>query len=193
MLVTNCNTYCNLCSYFSGSYSDFLVDNDGNFKYFFFSFGASIAEWPFCRPIISIDDIFLKCKYRGIILLVASLDDDNHIFPLEFGIVNSENDAIRLWFFGNLKKAIENLEEFMIISNWNSSIPKAMRKIFSNAQHRISTQHLVMNLNSRFKYGAVEPIFKNCAKVYSLEEYDCYFILYRKNTQSMVKWTQQSC
>ena len=70
-----------------------MIDNDGKFKYFFFSFGASIAEWPFCRPIISIDVTFLKYKCKGTMLLAASLDGDNHIFPLRFGIVDSENDA----------------------------------------------------------------------------------------------------
>ena len=94
MFVTARNTYCNIfLSYFAGSYSDFMVDNDGKFRYFFFSFGASIAGWHFCRLVISVDGTFLKCKYKGSMLLAASLDDDNHIFPLGFGIVDFENDV----------------------------------------------------------------------------------------------------
>ena len=175
MFVTARNTYCNIfLSYFAGSYSDFMVDNDGKFRYFFFSFGASIAGWHFCRPVISVDGTFLKCKYKGTMLLAASLDGDNHIFPLGFGIVDSENDAAWLWFFENLKKALGDRDELVIISDRNSSIPKAIGEIFPNAHHGICTQHLVMNLSSKFKNAAIEPIFRNCAKAYSLEEYKFY-------------------
>ena len=72
------------------------------------------------------DGIFLKCKYKGTMLLAASLDGNNHIFLLGFGIVDSENDAAWLWFFENLKKALGDRDELVVISDRSSSIPKAI-------------------------------------------------------------------
>uniref|UniRef100_A0A9I9EFR9 Uncharacterized protein n=1 Tax=Cucumis melo TaxID=3656 RepID=A0A9I9EFR9_CUCME len=35
------------------------MDDSGHFKFCFMAFGASIEEWKYCRPIISVDGTFL--------------------------------------------------------------------------------------------------------------------------------------
>ncbi|TYK01612.1 uncharacterized protein E5676_scaffold451G002110 [Cucumis melo var. makuwa] len=69
------------------------MDDNGHFKFCFMAFGASIEGWKYCRPIISVDETFLKCKFGGILLTTSSQDGNNQIFPLAFAIVDSENDA----------------------------------------------------------------------------------------------------
>ena len=63
------------------------------------AFGASIERWKYYRPIISVDETFLKCKFGGILLIASSQDGNNQIFPLAFAIVDSENDVSWTWFF----------------------------------------------------------------------------------------------
>ena len=158
----------------SSSYSAFKFDNEEKFKSFFFCFGASISGWHFCRPVISVDVTFFKNKYKGTLLLAAASDGNNHIFPLGFGIVDSENDFSWLWFFEHLRSAIGDREDLVIISDRNPSIPKAILKVYPQAQHGICMQHLYNNLSSRFKHVAIEPLFKRCAKAYTMAEYEFY-------------------
>ena len=69
------------------------MDDSGHFKFCFMAFSASIEGWKYCRPIIFVDNTFLKCKFGGILLTASSQDGNNQIFPLAFAILDSENDA----------------------------------------------------------------------------------------------------
>ncbi|XP_024029606.1 uncharacterized protein LOC112094009 [Morus notabilis] len=103
-----------LCNIFKErSVTSYELDNDGRFK-----------------PVISIDGTFLKNEFSGTLLLSAVLDADNHIFPLGFAIVDSENDSSWEWFFERLKEAIGTREELVIVSDRKSSIPKAVEKAY---------------------------------------------------------------
>ena len=73
----------------------------------------------------------LKNKFKGMLLIVAALDDDNHIFPLGFDIVDLENDSSWLWFFEQLRIVIDSREDLVIISDRNSSIPNAISKVYT--------------------------------------------------------------
>ena len=88
------------------------------------------------------DGTFLSNKFKGTLLLAAVMDGDNHIFPLSFGIVDSENDASWLWFFEHLRNAIGDREDLVIISDRNSSIPKAVEKVYQSAHHGHCIYHL---------------------------------------------------
>ncbi|XP_024026491.1 uncharacterized protein LOC112093061 [Morus notabilis] len=142
----------------SRSVTSYKLDNDGRFK-----------------PVILVDDTSLKNEFSGTLLLSAVLDADNHIFPLGFAIVDSENDSSWEWFFERLKEAIRTREELVIISDRKSSIPKAVEKVFSDASHEFCMQHLLRNLNSNFKSVHVDAIFYRCAKTYRKEDFG-YFM-----------------
>uniref|UniRef100_A0A9I9EGB7 MULE transposase domain-containing protein n=1 Tax=Cucumis melo TaxID=3656 RepID=A0A9I9EGB7_CUCME len=75
------------------------MDDSGHSKFCFMSFGVSIEGWKYCRPIIFVDETFLKCKFSGIQLTASSQDGTNQISPLAFAIVDSENDVSWTWFF----------------------------------------------------------------------------------------------
>ena len=150
--------------------TSYELDNDGRFKYFFFVLGGSINGWRHCKPVISVDGTFLKNEFFGTLLLSAVLDADNHIFPLGFAIVDSENDSSWEWFFERLKEAIGTRKDLVIVSDRKSSIPKAVEKVFLDASHGFCMQHLLRNLNSNFKCVHVDAIFYRCVKAYRKED-----------------------
>ncbi|XP_016515956.2 uncharacterized protein LOC107832609 [Nicotiana tabacum] len=87
--------------------------NPETFAYMFFAPAASIVGWCYCRPVIAVDAIFLKSKYRGVLFVVVSKDANNQIFPLSFGVVDSENNDAYIWFFGEMRKAIQVRRELV--------------------------------------------------------------------------------
>jgi hypothetical protein len=44
-----------------------------------------------CRPVFSIDDMFLLGKYQGMLLIAISVDANNKLVPLAFALVEKEN------------------------------------------------------------------------------------------------------
>lgn len=77
-----------------GTFTAYEADRDRYFKYCYMVIGSSIKGWKHCRHNISVDDMFMKCKYAGILLITTStIDSNNRNFHLVFNIVDSKNDA----------------------------------------------------------------------------------------------------
>ncbi|XP_070046325.1 uncharacterized protein [Nicotiana tomentosiformis] len=86
------------------------------FLYMFYAYGSSIAGWNHYRPVIAVDATFLKSKYHGILMILISKNANNQIFPLAFGIAESENNNSYEW-----------CKEFDL---YMSEIPKVYKKTF---------------------------------------------------------------
>lgn len=150
---------------------DYCVDSNDRFKYFFMSLSASIEGWQYCRPIISVDGTFLKCTFKGCMIMACTLDGNNQIFPLAMSVVDSENDAAYEWFFAKLKQAIGLREELVIVSDRHTSIAKGVQNIFPDAFHAVCTHHLLQNLRTRFHESVMTGIFHACARSYNVIDF----------------------
>ena len=70
------------------------VDKENNFKYFFMAIGGCIHGFiSSIRPVIAIDGTFLKGKFKGTLFIATALDGNNQLYPVAFGVGDSENDA----------------------------------------------------------------------------------------------------
>ncbi|XP_075103358.1 uncharacterized protein LOC142177984 [Nicotiana tabacum] len=104
----------------SGTYTSIKRDGQNRFAYMFFAPAVSLAGWSYCRPVIAVDATFLKSKYRGVLFVVVSKDVNNQIFPLCFGVADSENNEAYIWFFGKMRKIVQvrrsqmGLEKFFL-------------------------------------------------------------------------------
>ena len=74
--------------------------------------GASLVGFhTSIRSVIAIDETFLKAKYLGTLFIVECKDGNNQIYPLAFGIGDSENDASWEWFLTKLHDAIGHVDD----------------------------------------------------------------------------------
>lgn len=160
--------------------------------YFFIAFGASISGWKYCRPVISVDGTHLKTKYGGSLLIASVMDGNNHIFPIGYAIVDSENDLSWEWFFLKLKEAIGVRESMVVISDRHKSIAKAVSSVFPEAKIAACMQHLLSNLKVNFHHGAIEPFFIRCAKAYTVSEYEKYLSLLNKIDPRIKKYLEDA-
>ncbi|XP_022159182.1 uncharacterized protein LOC111025601 [Momordica charantia] len=70
-----------------GTIFEMELEDDKYFKYGFMALGCYIKGFSSCiRPVIVIDGAHMKGKYRGIILIASSVDGNNQIYPLAFGL-----------------------------------------------------------------------------------------------------------
>ena len=44
------------------------------------------------RRVIVVDGTFLKSKFKGVLLVATAIDRNSNLYPIAFGIVDSENE-----------------------------------------------------------------------------------------------------
>ena len=157
-----------------GTVTHIETDADNHFLYFFMALGVSIRGFhSSMRPVIAIDGAFLKGKYFGTLLVAACQDGENQIYPLAFGVVDSENDASWSWFMTKLKGAIGNVKNLAFISDRHGSIAKALHSVFPEAHHGACIFHISGNLKHKFgNTTKMLALFFKAAKEYQVSEFN---------------------
>ncbi|XP_024042029.1 uncharacterized protein LOC112099151 [Citrus clementina] len=150
-----------------GSRTFIEKDSANNFKYCFMAIGSSLRGFTSCiRHVIAVDGTFMKGKYKGTLFIATSLDGNNQLYHVAFGVGGSENDASWEWFFMKLKESIGDVPNLVFISDCHGSIKKAVDKVFPSAGYDICTHHLKRNVNAHFKEVDVGALFELAAKAY---------------------------
>ncbi|XP_062075254.1 uncharacterized protein LOC133779294 [Humulus lupulus] len=116
------------------------------------AFSNTIKGWRYLRPIIVVDGTFLKNAHGGTLFSASTLDSNNNIFVLAFGIADSENDNSWIWFFSKLRDTYGEPEGLTIVSKRHKSMDNAVHMVYPNAFHGACMFHLLNNLKS--KYGS---------------------------------------
>ncbi|XP_075099073.1 uncharacterized protein LOC142175961 [Nicotiana tabacum] len=157
-----------------GTYTSIKRDAQNRFAYMFFAPATSLAGWSYCRLVIAVDATFLKSKYRGVLFVVVSKDANNQIFPLYFGVAESENNEAYIWFFREMRKAIQVRHELVFLSDRNQSIVNGIRKVFPEAHHDFN--QLMSQLKSidkkTYNYIMEEPPERWARSWFSRRSYD---------------------
>ncbi|XP_059639564.1 uncharacterized protein LOC132281931 [Cornus florida] len=83
--------------------------------------------------------------FHGYMLKATALDANNGIYPVAFKIVKSESLENWLWFLENLKAALNEDREIIIISDRSQSIISAVRQVYSDEMHAHCFRHLKEN------------------------------------------------
>nr|XP_016503485.1 PREDICTED: uncharacterized protein LOC107821567 [Nicotiana tabacum] len=156
----------------SGTYTSTKRCGQNRFGYMFFAPVASVAGWSYCRPVIAVDAMFLKSKYCGVLFIVVSKDANNQILPLCFGVADSENNEAYIWFFGEMRKAVQVRRELVFLSDRNQSIANGIRKVFPKTHHGICLYHFEKNLKQRHAKATVINLFQSAARSYKREDFN---------------------
>lgn len=159
--------FSNLESKNPGTITHILSDSENRFKYSFMALGPSLRGFRSCmRRVICVDGTFLKGKYLGTLLIATCLDGNNQVYPLSFGVADSENEHSWTWYFEKLRGAIGNVTNLVIISDRNKAIEKAVAHVLPEAVHGSCIYHISQNVRAKkFSDGAI-PLYMKAAKAY---------------------------
>ncbi|XP_059631698.1 uncharacterized protein LOC132274437 [Cornus florida] len=104
-----------------------------------------------CRPLIGVDECFLKGPYGGHILSAISIDGNNQMFPVAFAVVESETRDSWSWFMTELMDAVGPYEDITFISDRQKGLVDTFENIMVGSKHRYCVRHLYENFKLRFK------------------------------------------
>jgi len=144
------------------------------FRYFFMSLSAWKRGWKYLRPVIIIDGTFLTNYYKGTLFSACGMDANEQIFPLAFGVGDSESTESWVYFLTQLKKAIGERQHQVIVSDRNKGILQAVGKVFRESDHGYCMYHLLKNVRNKFKGLTKEAAWKfsGAAKAYTHVEWE---------------------
>ncbi|KAH0633443.1 hypothetical protein KY284_036229 [Solanum tuberosum] len=125
-------------------------------------------------PVVVVDAAHLGGVYKGAFVSASTLDGAGCMFPLAYGVVDTENDCSWTWFFEQFKNAFGERENMCIVSDRNESIMKSVSIVFPNVPHCACIWHLWKNVCSNFKRSknTLSDIFYSMAKAYRKENFD---------------------
>ncbi|KAG7536838.1 Zinc finger SWIM-type [Arabidopsis suecica] len=159
-----------------GTYTNYEVDCDGRFKYLFISFGQSIRRfYKSIRKVIVVDGTFLKSKYKGVMLVATAVDGNSNLYPIAFGVANSEIDSSWEWFLKQLKILIADDRDLAFVSDRHSSISISLGKIYPLASHGICIHHLIGNVITFHHGRGVADMVAKASKAYRVTEFERLF------------------
>ncbi|GMN68128.1 hypothetical protein TIFTF001_037205 [Ficus carica] len=110
---------------------------------------ASKHSWPYCRPVIVVDGSALKAKFGGMLLTACGHDANGCIFPLAFGIVQSESNESWTWFFKKLRDSIGTRESLAIVADRHKGIEYAANLVSPDAAFGIEHHRHMESIRNR--------------------------------------------
>ncbi|XP_052162013.1 uncharacterized protein LOC127779320 [Oryza glaberrima] len=128
-----------------------------------------------CRPYLGIDSTFLIGKYRGQLAAATAIDGHNWMFPVAYGIFESEAAENWVWFLQKLKQAIGTPRGLALHTDVGIGLTKAVGIVFpKGVEHRECMMHMWKNMMKKFHGTAIDDNIWPAARAYDTIFYDKY-------------------
>ncbi|XP_038972954.1 uncharacterized protein LOC120105004 [Phoenix dactylifera] len=128
---------------------------EGRFRRLFICFHASLLGFiKGCRPLIFMDGTFIKHKDGGVLLGATAKDGNDDMFPIAYGVVDTETDENWEWFCQIFKEAIHSCsayhgQKFTFMTDRHQGIIKSVPKYFPGCYHSYCIRHVKENFKNQ--------------------------------------------
>jgi hypothetical protein len=104
-----------------------------------------------CRPYLAVDATSLNGRFRGQLVAACAIDAHNWLFPVAYGVLETESVESWTWFLQNLCQVIGHPDGLVIHTDACKGLETAVDDVFRGVEHRECMRHLAANL-SRAKH-----------------------------------------
>ncbi|GKB96929.1 hypothetical protein Tco_0983066 [Tanacetum coccineum] len=117
------------------------------------------------RELLGLDGAFMRGQYSGQMLTAVGVDANNGIYPVAYGIVESENQYSWTWFLTCLGDDFDlyTNSNFTFITDRQKGLVPTIAKLFPAAEHRFCVRHINENMNITWKGGDYKEMLWKCA------------------------------
>ncbi|GJR98976.1 FAR1-related sequence 10 [Tanacetum coccineum] len=139
------------------------------------------------RELLGLDGAFMRGQYPGQMLTAVGVDANNGIYPVAYGIVESENQYSWTWFLKCLGDDFDlySNSNFTFITDRQKGLLPALEKLFPHAQHRYCVRHIYENMNQTWKGSEYKEMLWKCASSTTT-------VLFEKNMQELKDFNKKA-
>ncbi|WVZ79281.1 hypothetical protein U9M48_026882 [Paspalum notatum var. saurae] len=125
-----------------------------------------------CRRVIGVDGCWFKGATNGNLLCAIGRDANNQIYPIAWAAVATETYDSWYWFLGLLQKDLNinnGGEGWVIISDQQKGLLKAVAELILEAEHRMCARHIYANWRKKHTDKELQKKWWCCAKSHCRE------------------------
>ncbi|ONK66541.1 uncharacterized protein A4U43_C06F9260 [Asparagus officinalis] len=184
-----------------GSVALLSASVDSKVRRFFVAFHASLHGFEKgCRPIIFLDRIPLKMNTQCKVLVAASVDGDDAIFPLAFAAVEDETYDTWSWFLSQLKYSVGVSRVITFVLNRQKGLDVALAQVFEESHHSYCLRHLIDEFKFELKKGPwsqqvrdnMVDDFIRAAQACTIEDFNMSIESIRNVSSEVAEWVLSS-
>ncbi|GJX94638.1 hypothetical protein Tco_0349224 [Tanacetum coccineum] len=126
------------------------------------------------RELLGLDGAFMKGQYPGQLITAVSVDANNGIYPVAYGIVESESKDSWIWFLNCLGDDLElyRNSNFTFITDRQKGLLLAIKTLFSAAEHRYCVRHIYQNMSLTRRRGIYKELLWKAATATTIVEFN---------------------
>lgn len=165
-----------------------IVGDNIHFSRFFCAFNPCIDGFlEGCRPYISIDSTALNGQWNGHLASANALDGHNWMFPLAFGLFDSETKENWTWFMEKLGQALGPIPALAICTDACKGLETAVKTVFPWAEQRECFRHLMENMKKKY-HGPVYGNMWSAARAYKVDRFQFYLNKVLEASPDVADW-----
>jgi len=130
-----------------------------------------------CRKVIGLDGCWFKGANNGNLLCAIGRDANNQMYPIAWAAVPIENYDTWYWFLSLLQKDLNisnGVEEWVLISDQQKGLLKAVSELVPNAEHGMCARHIYANWRKKYTDKKLQKKWWRCAKAASRPLFNLY-------------------
>jgi hypothetical protein len=142
-----------------------------------------------CRPFLGVDSTHLTGKWKGQLASATAIDGHNWMFPVCYGVFESETSANWAWFFSRLQQATGSPQGLVISTDAGKGIDLAVTNIFKNGvEHKECMRHLVANFKKRVRGEVFEKHLWPTCRAFHRHMFEEHYNLTYDACPEAMKW-----
>jgi hypothetical protein len=141
-----------------------------------------------CRSYISIDATALNGLWGGHLPAAQTLDGHNWMFPLAFGLFDSETKENLIWFMEQLSKAIGPMEKVAVCIDACKGLESAVTQVFPNCEQRECFRHLMENMKKHYTGEVYAKNMWPAARAYTPHKFKYFFAKVLEASPDVQDW-----
>lgn len=167
------------------------IDGKIHFSKFFCAFKASIDGFKSgCRPYISIDSTALNGQWGGHMPAANAIDGHNWMFPIAFGLFDSETKENWTWFMQQLGNALGPMRHLAVCTDACKGLESAVKAVFPGAEQRECMKHLMDNMKKNFRGNVYAKYMWPAARAYMPEKHKYLLDKVTSKSPNIKKWLE---